>query len=207
MDLFIIIKIVWKNWNLTMTRIVYCTFFLLLWLPVTVQADVVYVNDTLRVGVRSEPNNSIAPIGVVTTGMRLTILERNEGYIKIKTDAGVEGWIKDIYVTDKVPAKIELEQLQEKYRKLSSESGQSGDLIKAAEQTNAALTAEIEQLKTQNQELHTRLMKLQSTATTGGLSLQYLWFLLVLVMFIAGFSLGVLWYRRKAMKRLGGLRF
>lgn len=53
-----------------------------------------YVNDSLRIGVRAEPNTSVAPQNVVITGMQLEVLEREGSYIKIRSDDGVEGWIK-----------------------------------------------------------------------------------------------------------------
>jgi hypothetical protein len=53
-------------------------------------AEVVYINDVLRVGVRPEPNNSVSPINVVMTGMKLEVLDRSEGFIQIRTEQGVE---------------------------------------------------------------------------------------------------------------------
>lgn len=190
-----------------MTRIVQLAVFLSVLIPASVFAGYVYVNDTLRVGVRPEPSNSVGPISVVVTGMKLEVLERNDGYLKIKTDGGVEGWIKDIYVTETVPAQIELEQLRKKFQQLSSESGKSGDQIKAAQQANLALSDEVDSLKKQNRELQIKLMKHQESVSGGSNVLKYLLLALLFVgLLVAGIFIGVIWHRRQAMKRLGGLR-
>ena len=84
-------------------------------------AEYVYISDNLRVGVRTEPVSGVPPISVVFTGMRLKVHEREEGYVKITTDKGVTGWIKDIYVTKKAPAIIQLNTLRKKYDNLKKE--------------------------------------------------------------------------------------
>ena len=75
--------------------IIFCLFS---GISLNVFAESVYVSDNLRVGVRPEPDNGYAPVGVVTTGMKLDVLERKEGYLKVRTDTDLVGWIKDIYV-------------------------------------------------------------------------------------------------------------
>ena len=50
-------------------------------------ADSVYVKDSLRVGVRTEPSNSVAPIGVVVTGMQLEGLERRKDGIPVPSSS------------------------------------------------------------------------------------------------------------------------
>lgn len=191
-----------------MTRIVLLIFNLSVLLPGTLLAEVVYVNDTMRVGVRPEPSNNVGPVDVVMTGMKLEVLERSDGYIKIRTEKGVEGWIKEIYVSDKLPAQLELAQLQKKYQQLVLESSKSGDLIKAAEEAKTILSEEVNALKEQNRNLQAELQEHRKSADGDRKSFLYLWFGLIVVgVFIAGLVIGVSWHRRKVMQRLGGLRF
>ena len=77
------------------------------------QAETAYVTDTLRVGIRPAPDNQTAPIGVVKTGMQFKVLETIDGFVRIKTDSDLEGWIRDSYVVKDPPAMIKLEALQQ----------------------------------------------------------------------------------------------
>lgn len=188
-----------------MLRIV---FFIVLacWLPTLASAETVYVNDSLRVGVRTEPGNSMVPHGVVTTGMQLEVLERSDGYVKIRNEAGLAGWIKDIYITSEKPAKLELARLAEEHAKLQAKLAKQGDLDKAASARTAALTAEIAALNTTNAELNEQLAQTSSSESIN-MTLRFGSLLvLVLVATAIGFVGGVNWYRRQAMRRLGGLR-
>jgi len=187
-------------------------FFLLLLLPACMMASSqlhaqeVYVKDSLRVGVRTEPGNTATPISVVTTGMKLSIIERDGGYVKVRMESGVEGWIKATYVSDEAPAVIKLEELKTTYKELESKLGKQGQHVQAVELNNKNLNTEIEQLKQTNAELRVQLKdEMDATVSTG---FSYAWKILLLVLAgIGGFALGVSWYRKKTMKRLGGLRY
>ncbi len=182
-------------------------YLILLLLPVQAFAQTVYVNDTLRVGVRPEPNNEVGPVSVVVTGMKLEVLERSDAYLKIRTDKGVEGWIKDIYVTNDLPAQLKLAKLAKEHEKLLAQIGNQDDLVKTAEINNVSLLKEVDTLKKSNTGLRLRVLKAEKTGDGAELSVTILLYaLLFIVLVIAGFALGVLWYRGQAMKRLGGLR-
>ena len=110
--------------------------FILLLQPLWAVAEQVYINDTLRVGVRPSPSGSVAPLAVVTTGMRLQVLDRVEGYLKIRGKNNVEGWIKDIYVVDEAPSIIKLHALRTKHAAAMTELKRlKADLQVAAEAT------------------------------------------------------------------------
>jgi len=191
-----------------MKQLLLLTVFLNILLPGMALAEVVYINDTMRVGVRPQPSNDVGPIDVVMTGMKLEVLERSDGYIKIRSEKGIEGWIKEIYVSEKLPAQLELEKLQKEYQQLLSDSSKSADVIKAAEQARTALSKELNVLKEQNQDLLAELQELKKTTDGDRASFIYLWLgLLVVVLFIGGIVIGVSWHRQQVMKKLGGLRF
>ena len=141
---------------LIMLRI--ATLMLLVWsIPVVTLAETVYVSGNLRVGVRAEPNNSTAPHGVVITGMRLEVLEHANGYIKIRNESGVEGWIKSNYATTEKPAKLDLIALKAEQVKLQTQLAKQDKFIKDANAKSAALSEELQRLQTTNSELRGRL--------------------------------------------------
>jgi len=75
-------------------------------------AEYVYISDNLRVGVRTEPVSGLPPISVVFTGMRLELHENVDGYVRITTNKGISGWIKDIYVTKKMALNDQVDELK-----------------------------------------------------------------------------------------------
>lgn len=167
------------------------------------QAETVYVNDQLRVGVRPEPNNSAAPLAVVTTGDKMELLDRDSGYVMVRTKEGIEGWIKEIYTTADVPAIVQLQSLSQtaggsnkKIRELTKQVG----IMQSA---NQALSSELEQAKDANSKIQMQLLGIKNERPS---SRWVYWLSGMLIFAIISFILGVYWYRNQAMKRLGGLR-
>lgn len=183
------------------------TLIFLVWsIPLHALAETVYVNDSLRVGVRAEPNNSVPPHGVVVTGMQLEVLDRTAGYIKIRNESGVEGWIKESYVSTEKPAKLELAAAQAERAKLQAQLAKQDAMIKDYSAKSTAMAAELEKLKTANSELNASLSE-TTVGNTNKRTLGYILYVVwLLLLGVGGFVAGVVWYRKQAMKRLGGLR-
>lgn len=166
-------------------------------------AEYVYISDNLRVGVRTEPVSGVPPISVVFTGMRLEVHERVEGYIKITTEKGVTGWIKDIYVTNKAPAIIQLNAFRKKYDQLKKELSQGSDASSILEKANMALTEQVDELKAERREWSRDRAKLMASQYKES---SWLWLVEILVLIGLSFAAGVFWYKMQVMKRLGGLK-
>lgn len=174
-------------------------------LSVSAFAETVYVSDNLRVGVRPEPDNNYTSVGVVSTGMKLNVLDRQSGFLKIETVDGVTGWIKDIYVIDKKPAILKLQQLQKKHAVASAQLKETQETLKALESANHSLNEQVDKLKQERSELQLMQAKFISSQPQGK-STWYWWLMVLAVVISGGFISGIQWYRYQAMKRLGGLR-
>jgi|LGOV01.1.fsa_nt_gb SH3 domain protein len=166
-------------------------------------AEYVYISDNLRVGVRTEPVSGVPPISVVFTGMRLEVHEKVDGYVKITTDKGVTGWIKDIYVTKKAPAIIQLNALRKKYDNLKKELSQGSDTSSMLEKANMALTDQLDELKAERREWSRDRVKIIASQYKES---SWLWMVGILVLIVLSFAAGVFWYKNQVMKRLGGLK-
>jgi uncharacterized protein YgiM (DUF1202 family) len=175
----------------------------LLLFSATTLAETAYISDTLRVGVRPAPDNQAAPIGVVKTGMRLELLETREGFVRIKTENEVEGWIRDSYVVKTPPAMIKLPKMQQRLGALESEFKNLEENNLVLQEANRVLNARIDQLSTERSQL--QLAQARATLASRDVSWHW-WLLVILIVAGAGFYSGISWYRQLVMKRLGGLR-
>lgn len=178
----------------------FAAILLLLDVPL-VYAEEVYISDRLRVGVRPQAGQQFAPVNVVVTGMKLKVLERKNGFIKIRSESGIEGWIKDIYVVDKPPAELQLKELEATHSKLKQELDKANETIKAMDDAQVVLNEQIDRLKAQRAELQRNQAVLIASDPDRG----FWWFVVILVG-IGGGALGYLWHRYQTMRRLGGLR-
>ena len=168
-----------------------------------VLAETAYVSDTLRVGVRPAPDNKTAPIGVVKTGMRLELLETSNGFVRIKTDNNLEGWIRDSYVVKTPPAMITLQTLQQSQGGLEAQIKSLEENNQVLQEANRVLNARIDQLSSERSQW--QLAQARATLQSGEAS-WYWWLLGIFIVAGAGFYSGISWYRQMVMKRLGGLR-
>jgi len=173
-----------------------------------IAAEVVYVSDTLRVGVRPQADNRVAPISVVTTGMRLEVLDKNRGYLLIKAPNGVQGWIKDIYVINETPAVIQLQQLQKQQQQTTTELKHAKENNLVLEQANLSLNRKLDSLESERTEWQLKEARLQAEQTVPGNVIKpwIWWSLALLVLSVSGFVGGISWYRQHIARRLGGLR-
>lgn len=167
-------------------------------------AATVYVDDELRVGVRERPNSSEAPEAVVTTGAALEVLERREGYVKIRTDDGVEGWVNDDYVTDELPAKLRIKPLQEELALLRNQTRELQAANEEYDSNVATLTARLDDAMEDNAALHSRLAKYYQQQTAGPRDFSWLIAAGIMVgLFLLGIMLGVQWQRQRSSQRIG----
>jgi SH3 domain protein len=184
-------------------------FPLIFCLPLWVAAEQVYINDTLRVGVRPSPSSSSAPIAVVTTGMRLQVVDRVDGYLKIRGDDDIEGWIKDIYVVADAPSVIKLHQLQKKYAVAMDKVKHLQSDLQVATEATQMLSEQLESQKMDTSKLQQELARkvgLQRLEETQHSLMWWIGLFVIPILCFAGFYSGIVWYRNQTMKRLGGLR-
>lgn len=168
-----------------------------------IQAEFAYVTDTLRVGIRPVPDNQAAPIGVVKTGMQFNVLETTNGFVRIKTDDGREGWISESYIVTAPPAMIKLQTLQLRQETLQARFKALEESNRVLQEANRVLNARVDQLSTERSQWQLT----QAKATLVGTEVGWYWWLVgILMVACAGFYSGISWYRQLVMKRLGGLR-
>jgi SH3 domain protein len=170
-------------------------------------AETVYVSDYLRVGVRPAPDTSEAPVNVVTTGMALEVLQRKNGFLRIRTDGDVEGWIKEIYVVSEMPAGQRLQTLEKEHDELKAQFAQLQQQAAEAAQTNRSLADETQRLRQDNVDLQLQVVQLQNANKPRLAETSSFWLLVSGVFAVlAAFGLGVAVQRFIMRRRFGGLK-
>lgn len=163
-------------------------------------AEKFYIDDTLRVGVRAEIGHQTAPIEVITTGAVLEILEQEDQYARIRTDDGIEGWVRTRYLTDSPPAKITLTQVNADYQQALSELGDLQQQIEQNKTAKLALEQRNEILKKDIYNLHQKIAALDPRSTNQWIFL----IIIILTLSALSFTLGILWNKQQVAKKLGG---
>ena len=80
-----------------------------------------YITDKLLVGLYSSANSISKPIKILSSGTRISILERQGGFIKVKLKDSTVGWVERRYVTDDQPAGAKLSLVQAKAKRLEKD--------------------------------------------------------------------------------------
>ena len=190
-----------------MRRIIKLPLWLaLLLMTLPAAADTLYVNDILRVGVRSKPNSAESPLVVVTTGARLEVLERQGGYVKVRTAEGKEGWVNKIYLVSEPPARERLARLKEEFDRVQGELDElRADSIHTTEE-NDKLQERLGNLLKENSNLHEQLSEFyDEDSQSRRKQMRYVYGGLMAALFILGIYLGVRWQKQKVARRFGGL--
>ncbi|MGD2118172.1 MAG: TIGR04211 family SH3 domain-containing protein [Chromatiales bacterium] len=92
-----------------MRRLLLC---LLLGLLTPVQAA--YITDKLVAGLYEEAKVSDKPLKALPSGTPLEVVTRSNGFVKVRTPDGMDGWVEATYLTDEKPARSLLLDAQAK---------------------------------------------------------------------------------------------
>jgi len=124
-----------------------------------------YVSDLLYVPLRSGDSSKHRVVHKgLKSGTFLTLLEKKDnGWARVRTSRGTEGWIQSRYLLSEPTAKIQLQQAQEQIQNLSSKAGPISQKLLDSEKNVRSLKSQIQQLErdknTQAKELE-RIKKL-----------------------------------------------
>ncbi len=118
--------------------------FLSLFLAVPAWAESAYVTDRFEITLRTGPGTQHKILKMLPSGARLEVLERNdEGYVRVRTGDGVEGWVLARYLQEEPVARERLAQAQARLDRLRKEVAalrrENGDLKKENARLQQAL--------------------------------------------------------------------
>ncbi|NWH04272.1 TIGR04211 family SH3 domain-containing protein [Desulfobacter latus] len=115
------------------------TCFLFFSMTTGIYAKDMYVSGVTRITMRTGPGVSHKIVAMVTSGVKLQILEYRKDWSMVKNADGKTGWVLTRFLTEEVPKALMVERYKKENERLTSK-------LAAAEETAKTLTV-------QNQEL------------------------------------------------------
>ena len=194
---------------------------LALLLPITVLAETVYVTDQLSLKLRETPAGDGKAITTLKSGDKLTLIEKQRSFSKVKTDDGQIGWVQSWYVAPEQPAtyivdkvtqenerlKKQLESANIKLKNFDSETSRENEGLKKTVTTllekTKVLLAKQDSL---NQTLSQQSDKLAKYEFAEKYNISIIMIIFFIVSFAIGFYVAVKWTRRQESKRLSGYK-
>ena len=136
----------------------------LLFLASFAQAETRYVTDEFEITLRSGPSSTHTIQRMVKSGATLTVLERDEdnGYSRVQTSGGTEGWVLNRYLMREPAARNQLENLSGQLAKVTE--GSLRVRANAIKNTYDDATKRITALERENKNLQDELTNIKSIA-------------------------------------------
>jgi SH3 domain protein len=137
-------------------------------LPALAYADQRYVTDQFEVMLRTGPSGNHAIIRMLKSGAALTVLdpEVDNGYVRVQTNAGTEGWVLIRYLIREPVARVQLEnlvrQITQTEPKDASIRGQLNTVKAEYDNANKRIT----QLEAEKKELENQLDAIKNRAAS-----------------------------------------
>ena len=202
-----------------MAKIFISIFFALAMLTSYVSAETIFVTDSLKLKLRVSPSNDGDVITSLDSGEKLTLVEKQTKFSKVKTADGKSGWVQSWFLTDKPPATYlvnsvtreneiltsKLAKANTKLKNFDSETARENESLK---QSVAGLTNKVKSLTNTRNELEEKLDSQASKLAKYEFAEKYNINLILLVFFLFSFAGGFvcsrIWSQVQERKRLWG---
>ena len=105
-------------------RKIYITFFAVIIMASTVSAKTMYVNDLIKLMLRSGRGLDNRIIAIIESGDAVEMLEAGDQWSRVRTQSGNEGWVLTRYLTEEETASRKLARLQAAQETMVNENEQ-----------------------------------------------------------------------------------
>ncbi len=122
-------------------------------------AETSWVDDQVRLNLRTGPGSQFRIVGSVETGDSVQILNRGDGWIEVRAE-GKSGWVPEGFLKSEPPAVVKLARIETETAELRSRGGLLNEEVTKLRSENALVAAreseqraELERLTRDNLEL------------------------------------------------------
>lgn len=129
-------------------------------------AEPVWISDQFEVTLRTGPSTSNAITRMLPSGAELELLERDvqDGWSRVRTPAGTEGWVLTRYLMNEPSARQQLERLTRQLTDAQSEGSSLGSQLAAITSQYENARAQIGSLQRDKQALQSELDEIKQTS-------------------------------------------
>ena len=120
-------------------------FFILLFSTI-VQAETIYVCDTIEIMVRTGPGINHKIVAMIKSGEKLELLkseEQTDDWSFVQITNGKKGWVLSRFITSKEPAGLSLARLKNKHKELKNQTLSLIEENKVYKNENEKLNSEV----------------------------------------------------------------
>lgn len=151
-----------------MNKILSISSFLLLSICVSsaALAETYYVKDELYVTMRTGKGTEYQILKTIRSGTKLEAIEISEedGYTKVRTVSGVEGWVRSQYLVDQPTAELKLKTAEQKLERVSQENSKLKKQFDEVKGKTGDLSSKQQQLSKENERIKKELAHAQEVA-------------------------------------------
>ncbi|QFT54147.1 TIGR04211 family SH3 domain-containing protein [Microbulbifer sp. THAF38] len=133
--------------------------------PATAAAETRYITDQLHVPMRAGKGNGFRILHRgLPSGTQLSVLEDapQEGWTRVRTQGGTEGWVRRQYLVSEPVAKLKLEEAVANLERFEKMEGNLGGEVRRLEEENGKLSSALESAQQQSQTLAAELKTLKA---------------------------------------------
>ncbi len=186
-------------------KLLYILIVLILF-PVSSQAETIFVTDSLKLKLRVSASNDANVVTSLDSGQKLTLLEKQKRFTRVRTSDGKVGWVQSWFLTDKPPATYLVAGLTKNNESLTSQLAAANTKLKNFDSVTsreneqlksslAAMTNKVDSLTKTRNELQSKLDSQANELAKYQFAEKYNLNLIILLFFLFSFAAGVVSYR------------
>jgi len=97
-------------------------------------AETVYVRDQLYLGLHQDKTLASPILELIPSGTELELLGKEQNLFKVRIKSGITGWVDGSYITDKVPARSAIANLESQLHTQEQQIADLEENLQAAQQ-------------------------------------------------------------------------
>jgi SH3 domain protein len=135
----------------------------------TAMAETLYVSDRLEIQMRTGKGTQFRILRMLPSGTALEILEvdQENGYSRVRTPSGVEGWVLSRFLMQGRAARDQLADAEKKLARLELENRKLSASLEDLQKTKGSIDTEREQLVKENRKLSQELEEIRRAASSA----------------------------------------